>query len=113
MPIARSLSVAVMLLMLAPSSMGLRADDRPKHRERPRDVELNQTDALQRLQSSEFKSLSECIAAAQKVVAGDVARVKLKRVRDRLAYEFKIITSQGVVREVYVDPTTLEILKIE
>ena len=42
-----------------------------------------------------------------------MVRVKVKRVRERLAYEFKIITSQGIIREVYVDPANLEILKVE
>lgn len=109
----RKLSVFVLPLVLAAAGTGLQADDKTKHRERPRDVELDQNDALQRLQRSEFRPLSEAIAAAQKVVSGDVVRVKVKRVRDRLAYEFKIITAQGLIREVYVDPANLDILKIE
>lgn len=114
MPPSRPRSVFILLLLAATTaSTGLIAGDKTKHRERPQDVELDQTDALQRLQRSEFKPLSEAIAAAQKVVAGDVVRVKVKLVRERLAYEFKIITARGLVREVYVDPTSLDILKIE
>lgn len=113
MPALRPLSVILALSLLTVAGTGLHADDKSKRRDRPQDVELDQNDVLQRLQRSEFKPLSEAILAAQKVVAGDVVRVKVKRVRERLAYEFKIITSQGIIREVYVDPANLEILKVE
>lgn len=53
------------------------------------------------------------IAAATGAVPGEVIRVKVKRLKDRITYELKIITPQGSVREIYVDPATLEVLKIE
>lgn len=113
MPALRPLAVILALSLLVAAGTGLHADDKSKHRDRPQDVELDQNDALQRLQRSEFKPLSDAIAAAQKVVAGEVVRVKVKRVRERLAYELKFITTQGMIREVYVDPVNLEILKVE
>ena len=89
------------------------ADEKPKPNGRPQEVELHQDEALARLQSSEFKPLSEVLAAGQKVVPGDVVRVKVKRLRGRLVYELKIISAQGRVREVYVDPANLDIIKVE
>lgn len=89
------------------------ADDKASRRDVPQAVEIDQDEALARLQRSEFMPLAEVLAAGQKVIPGEVVRVRLKRLRGRLAYELKIITSRGQVGEVYIDPLTLETLKVE
>lgn len=89
------------------------ADDKSKQRVVPREAEVDQDEALSRLQRSEVKPLSEVLAAGQQVIPGEVVRVRLKRVGNRLAYELKMITSKGHVREVYIDAVTLGTLKVE
>lgn len=89
------------------------ADDKVRRREAPPAVELDQEEALSRRHRSEFKPLSEVLAAGQNAIPGEVLRVRLKRVRGQVAYELKIITSQGQLREVYIDPMTLDTLKVE
>lgn len=102
------------LAILAGSSGAMAvADDKVKRPEGPQAVELDQNEALARLQLSEFKPLAEVLVAGQKVIPGEVVRVRLKRVRSKIAYELKIITSQGQLREVYIDPMNLDTLKVE
>jgi uncharacterized membrane protein YkoI len=42
-----------------------------------------------------------------------VAGVEFERKRGRYVYEFKVVTSTGKLREVYVDAMTAEIVKSE
>lgn len=109
----RKTTLGVLAILAGLVAAPVCADDKANRRDAPQAVEIDQDEALARLQKSEFKPLSEVLAAGQKVIPGEVVRVRLKRARGRLAYELKIITSQGHVREVYIDPLTLETLKVE
>lgn len=113
--LSRSRKIALIALALLVPMVGQqpRADGKSKHRDQLQDVPLDQNEALDRLKRNEFKPLSDVIAAATGAVPGEVIRVKVKRLKDRITYELKIITPQGSVREIYVDPATLEVLKIE
>lgn len=113
MDLTRTTALGVLAIIAGLAGAPVCADDKGKRREVPQTVEIDQDEALARLQKSESKPLSDIIAAGQKVIPGEVVRVRLKGVRGRLAYELKIITSQGHVREVYIDPLTLETLKVE
>ncbi len=111
---SRPTSNLVCLLILAiMTAMPVCADEKPRKRERPEEVELLQDDALALLKRREARPLSDVLATAEKVVPGQVIGVKVKRLASRLVYEIKIIAQQGQVREVYVDPVTLEIVKVE
>lgn len=107
----RTLGMLSILAMLAATP--LIADDKTKQRDSTIELELDQDEALARLQRSELKPLSQVLAAGQKVITGEVVRARLKRVRERLAYELKIITAKGRVREVYIDAVTLDTIKVE
>jgi uncharacterized membrane protein YkoI len=88
-------------------------DSKPRHRDPQREVEVQQDEALELLTRKEFKPLSEVLAVAEKTIPGQVVRVKVKRLNGALAYELKIISNHGSVREIYIDPMTLAILKVE
>ena len=81
--------------------------------EAPYAAEVDQDEALARRQREEIKPLSEVLAVGQSVVPGEVVRVRMKHVRGRAAYELKIITPQGQLREIYIDAMTLDTLKVE
>ena len=89
------------------------ADSRSRHRDPQREVEVQQDEALELLKRKEFKPLTEVLAVVEKTIPGQVVRVKVKRLNGALAYELKIISTEGNVREIYIDPTTLAILKVE
>ena len=89
------------------------ADDKTKHRDKNYETDVDHDEALALLKRSENKPLIDIRAAAVNAVPGDIVRVRVKRRFDRIVYEFKIITQAGRLREVYVDPTTLEVLKVE
>lgn len=109
----RTTALGALAILAGLAATAAPADDKPRRREAPQAAEIDQDEALVRLQRSEFKPLTEVLAAGQKVIPGEVVRVRLKHVRGHLAYELKIITSQGQVREVYIDPLSLETLKVE
>ncbi|MCI0429979.1 MAG: PepSY domain-containing protein [Rhodospirillales bacterium] len=46
-------------------------------------------------------------------LGGEVVGVELDRQDGRYVYEFKVITSAGRLREIYVDALTAELLKSE
>ena len=87
--------------------------DKVKRHDAPQALDVDQNEALAPLHRKEFKPLSEVLAAGQKAIPGEVVRVRLKRVRGEIAYELKIISEQGKVREIYIDPLTLNPLKVE
>lgn len=89
------------------------ADSKPRRYEAQREIEVQQDEALDLLKRKEFKPLSEVLAVAEKTIPGQVVRVKVKRVNGTMAYELKIISTEGNVREIYIDPTNLTILKVE
>lgn len=74
---------------------------------------LDQDQVLAAVQRGEMKPLAAVLEVVAKAVPGPVIEVEVERKHGRLVYELKIITERGRVREVYVDASTLEILKIE
>lgn len=106
------LSAIVALAVLLPASAA-GADDKTRRRDGARDGALQQDEALSLLQRQELKPLSEVLAVAEKMIPGQVIRVRVKKRDGRIAYELKIIAAQGRVREIYIDAQTLETLKVE
>lgn len=84
------------------------ADDKRQHHGR-----VSHDEVMAALQRNEIRPLPEILAAAAKAVPGPVVKLEVKRKEGRLLYEVKIIGEQGRVREVYVDASSLEIVKIE
>jgi uncharacterized membrane protein YkoI len=74
---------------------------------------LNQDQVHELVKSGEIRPLDDVLAAAAKVVPGQVIKVEVERKRGRLIYELKIISDRGRVHEVYVDAATLDIVKVE
>lgn len=103
--IATTLLTAV---LLASGGASTSADDR-----RDRHSKVSHDEVLAALQRNEIRPLPEILAAAEKVVAGPVVKVEVKRKNGRFLYEIKIIGEQGRVREVYVDAASLDIMKVE
>jgi uncharacterized membrane protein YkoI len=87
------------------------ADDKNERRRKEPDVHQDQV--LEALQRGEIRPLAEVLAAAEKVMPGQVLGVKVKRKEGRLVYELKILAGRGRLREVYVDATNLDIIKVE
>lgn len=87
------------------------ADD--KHERRRSETDVHQDQVLEALQRGEIRPLAEVLAAAEKVMPGQVVGVKVKRKEGRLVYELKILSGRGRLREVYVDATNLDVIKVE
>lgn len=107
----RSPHVVMIILvatLVAAGVLSARADDK-----RDRHGRISHDEVLAAQQRNEIRPLPEVLAAAEKVVAGPVVKVEVKRRDGRLLYEVKIISAQGRVREVYVDAASLDIVKVE
>jgi uncharacterized membrane protein YkoI len=87
------------------------ADD--KHERRRGETDVHQDQVLEALQKGEIRPLAEVLAAAERVMPGQVLGVKVKRKGGRLVYELKILAERGRLREVYVDAANLDIIKVE
>ncbi|MEQ1697004.1 MAG: PepSY domain-containing protein [Hyphomicrobiaceae bacterium] len=74
---------------------------------------LNQDEVREAVTSGRIRPLEEVLAAAAKVVPGQVIKVEIERKRGVLIYEIKVIAGQGRVREVEIDAATLEVLEVE
>jgi uncharacterized membrane protein YkoI len=74
---------------------------------------LNQDEVHEAVKSGQIRPLDEALAAAAKVLPGQVLKVEIERKRGGLIYEIKIVAGQGRVREVELDASTLEVLKVE
>lgn len=106
--------LAAMLCPMVMSGRVLADDDGEKSRgEKRSNSAASHDQALEALRRNEIKPLAEIQAAAERAMPGQVVGVEIKRKGGRLIYEFKIIAAKGRVREVYVDATTLAIIKIE
>jgi uncharacterized membrane protein YkoI len=95
------LLAALMLAVAAP----VRADDDDDARE--------QEMARQALQQGLIRPLSEITAALGAQVPGDVISVKLETEEGMFVYEFKVLTPEGVLKEVEVDARTAKVIKVE
>lgn len=86
---------------------GAQADDH--HRGKARELAAIRA-AVQR---GEILPLPRIMALAQARVPGDVVKTELEVKRGRLRYEVKILTREGIVREVKLDARKGTILEIE
>ncbi|HRD76354.1 MAG TPA: hypothetical protein PK264_10485 [Hyphomicrobiaceae bacterium] len=109
-PFLSALAIIIAALLTVAPGFG---DDKPRRTERYGDIEIDQDQALALLKSKDFRPLDEILAAAVKVIPGRVIRIKAKRVNGRIAYELKIVSQSGALREIYIDPRNLDILKVE
>ena len=57
--------------------------------------------------------LPRILAAAQQRVPGEVLKVELEEIGDRLGYEMKVLTPDGRVREIELDARTGVIIKVQ
>lgn len=75
-----------------------------------RDHEL----ARQALIEGRIRPLAEIMGAFKSQMAGEIVGVELESIPPgTFAYEFKIVTPDGKLKEVYVDAVTAKILKVE
>ena len=77
------------------------------------DCKRNQDCALEAFQRGEVRPLSEVLAVARELGAGDVVKVELDREDGIWVYEIKILTASGRVRELEINAKTLAIIKVE
>ena len=84
------------------------ADSRHRHR-----TELGEDEIRDAIRRKEIRPYQEVLPVALKAMPGQVASVRVRRRHERLLYEFKIITPEGRLREIYIDGATLEIVKVE
>lgn len=75
--------------------------------------ELSEDEIRDAVRRGEIRPYAEILPVATKALPGEVVSVKVKRRHGRLVYELKIITAEGRLREIYIDATTLEIVKVE
>ena len=89
-------------LALAGAIGGLaQADDRDHER------------ARRALEEGRARPLAEILEAVRGRLDGEVIGVEFDREDGRYVYEFKVVGSDGRLREVYVDALSAEILKVE
>jgi uncharacterized membrane protein YkoI len=69
--------------------------------------------ARRALQNGEVMSILRILELAAQQLPGDVVEVKLDRRRGRLAYEIKVLTPAGQVRELVLDARTGVFVTIE
>ena len=69
--------------------------------------------AREALRRGEILSLSEILKTLGDELGGDVIEVEFEREDGLFVYEFKIVTPDGRVEEVYVDAATAEIVARE
>jgi uncharacterized membrane protein YkoI len=86
------------------------ADDRDDDKDRhDRDHER----ARRALEEGRARPLAEILEAVRGRLDGEVIGVEFDREDGRYVYEFKVVGSDGRLREVYVDALSAEILKVE
>jgi len=74
---------------------------------------LNQDQVRDALKSGEIRSLDDVTAVASKALPGQVIKVEVERSHGVLVYEFKIIGTNGRIREIKINAKTLDVLEIE
>lgn len=75
--------------------------------------QLNQDQVRDALKSGEIRSLDDVTAIATKAVPGQIIKVEIERSHGILVYEFKIIGTNGRIREIKINAKTLDVLEIE
>ena len=85
-----------------------------KKRKRRRDGDDDDAErALDAVKSGKAAPLSAILAEVEREIPGRVLEVEIDDEHGQLVYEIKILTPDGLYREVYVDPRSKKILKIE
>jgi uncharacterized membrane protein YkoI len=84
-------------------------DDGDNGRDRHRDHEQ----ARRALEEGRARPLAEILERVREQLGGEVIGVEFEREKGRYVYEFKVMTPDGRLREVYVDAMSAEILKVE
>lgn len=67
--------------------------------------------ALEAVERGEAHPLAEILRRIRPQLDGEVVGVEFERQHGRYVYEFKVISTSGRLREVYVDATSAEILR--
>jgi len=98
------LAAVVMISLAACNSVAAKSRDRDND---------DQDVARRALQNGEVMPITRILALAAEHLPGDVIEVKLDRRRGRLAYEIKVLTPSGQVRELVLDARTGAYLGIE
>lgn len=111
--IARRVAIGSLLAAAAALALGgMVGSGHADSRGRPR-TELSEDEIREAVRRGEIRPYAEVLPVALKAHPGEVVSVKVKRRHGRLVYELKIITTQGRLREIYIDGATLEIVKVE
>jgi len=61
----------------------------------------------------EIKSLEEILKNVRKAYPGRILEVELEDEKGRIIYELEILGDDSIVREIYIDATSGELLSIE
>jgi uncharacterized membrane protein YkoI len=68
--------------------------------------------ALHALEQGQVRPLADILADIGDQLDGDVVSVEFERSGNRYIYEFKVVTADGSLREVFVDAASAEILNV-
>lgn len=109
----RNIQFVVMAATLALQLGGVAASADDKRKGSRESTASQQDEILAAVKRGEIRPLSEAQAVAEAAVPGAVVGVDVERRKGRLVYEFKIIIASGRVREIYIDATTLAVVKVE
>lgn len=72
-----------------------------------------QNEAHAAVQSGEIKPLDVILAKVKSGLGGEIVRVSLHRNGSRWIYEFRVVDTRGLVRDVLVDASAGDILGVE
>ena len=70
-------------------------------------------DARQLREAGQILPLEAILKHARKLYPGKVLEVKLERENNRIVYEVEILTTSGIVKEIYIDAESGKILFTE
>lgn len=76
-------------------------------------LELDYEEAERAVRAGRARPLAEIVARVSPQLGGEIVGIELERSQGRFAYEFKVITPAGRLREVRVDALTGDILGSE
>jgi uncharacterized membrane protein YkoI len=66
----------------------------------------DQDDARAAVKSGAIRPLEDIVAGLRDRIPGEIVKIKLEREHGRWVYEFRVLESQGRLREVTVDAAT-------
>jgi uncharacterized membrane protein YkoI len=77
------------------------------------DIDDDHDEARRAVEQGRARPLAEILDRIGPRLGGNVIGVELEREHGRYVYEFKVLTSGGKLREIYVDAMTGEMMKGE